>query len=100
MWYYFAEQSDSAAKCIFFSKSISFKGGNLFNLTCHVRRTHPTLSLSIERFTPAHNPAGNETRNTNPDDSEIAQPISSNEEASNPQDTAFRISASNINRRA
>jgi hypothetical protein len=43
----------------------------------HVRRAHPAVSLSIERLTPAHKPAGIETSNTNPDDSEIVQPISS-----------------------
>jgi hypothetical protein len=56
IWCYFAEQSDSAAKCNFCSKSISFKGGNLFNLTRHVPWAHPAISLSIERLTPTHNP--------------------------------------------
>jgi hypothetical protein len=79
IWYYFTERSNSTARCNFCSKSISFKGGNLSNHTRYVRRAHPAVSLSIERLTHAHSPAGNETRNTNPDNPEIVQLISSNE---------------------
>jgi hypothetical protein len=40
----------------------------------------PFLYPSIERLKPAQSPAGNETRNTNPDNPEIELPISSNKE--------------------
>jgi hypothetical protein len=45
-------------------------------------------------LTPAHNPAGNETRNTNPDAPEIVQPISSNESTKHTNSTPLRFSIS------
>jgi hypothetical protein len=59
-------------------------------LSLHVRRAEPTVSLPIEHLTSAHNPTGNETRGANPDDPKIAQPISSNEEKLDLQDTTIR----------
>jgi hypothetical protein len=41
-------------------------------------------------LTAAYSTADNETSDTNPGDPEIAQPVSSNEEASNLQDTTIR----------
>jgi hypothetical protein len=97
IWRYFTEQSDRTAKCNFCHKLMSFKGGNSCNLIRHLRRVHPTVSLSFERLTPAHSSVDNKTSDANPDDPEIPQPVSSNEEASN-DILLFPVVALNINK--
>lgn len=52
IWGYFKELSENKVKCNFCSKSLSYKGGSLFNLTRHLRTQHPTVCLTSQRLTP------------------------------------------------
>lgn len=68
IWGYFSDIGENKAKCNFCNKTMSYKGGSIFNLTRHVRTQHPTVCLSVKRLLPASS--------DNPDDLDVDIPIS------------------------
>ena len=52
IWGFFADLGDGKAKCNFCSTTMSYKGGNTFNLARHIRTKHPTVCLSSRRLAP------------------------------------------------